>query len=1005
MNLNNDRLLLDCPKTPSDFDVCKKPDKTETQLGWKGYCLEKLDKPSVDGVTADRPCLTWMPLDFLGGEQDSFNDYPPASSTLPKFDYFYCLKEQGNAPYLAALNQTVGATPGGNPEYIDLQPDGEATLWEIEDAGGETFEYTTFYEGEPGNNIHVDTIPAETALTMMNDENKCEWQTLQVIGRPVNLRLKMHKGTCMALFHIDSMTNPDFRRINKNEIEAIIFEERQCLYGSGCISTPVPVSLYEKDKRQVIFIADPKERANFYVNQNGYTGRVKDLKLSNAYWEKTTQLGNEELYEHFYNYYSDDDKGSVWYYSNAMYFTEATEFFNPEPGIDGDSYVMNWGKVNCLTIVLHWDNQGYLKQIDFYGYAVPGDYNQNSCLADEMTVGSSNYHDPKDIKLIPYIVYKDWCVDLGRVTPENNHQQSPVFTNRLWSNSGYQISELNYGWNSVSGDGNSNLGTIRGVPFGRAGIDIDIFNEFLRSEGKHTLPVQGVGEYTYSGTPYACVNTSLSRCGRGVCMGGINSGNDCSGSPADCPDGKCIGTKVAKGEFAYNSIATVENPAEKLQEIFAKSYAIYRFDTPGGFFTGNGWSRLDNFAGGFGWYKSESEDAWDLRRTCGISPVIRGVNSNGGEINSNIAPVGGSSSVPSRGISVNGSYDRQVAAAKQYWARINFFAYNDSGDQMPLRIIRMDWEGCLNSGDCPGGSADNQYADVTLNPGAVSSYQNYKEVCAGENFGDTADGCREKYFSFNYLYTYDPSLYPDNVIDNCSDYTDGTDYNGYNEECLVFKPRAQVVDNWGICGVDPSRTHNICWNDSSKVCLAPSSGNQCTGGGSLKTDQKTVFALDDFNDPNWSDCNWANAWTNFPSEIVLLPPGTVNNAGEVAPMSLPGTGRPIPPTGGANLVGTVATYPISETVRQEVARVAPLLRILADNTDITIDPGTRVDLGTIASRLDQIIAAPDLRLTREQLVQVNQLSNILGGIIRTNPGGTVTNLGGIVTNLGNLRLP
>ncbi len=83
----------DCGTT-NNGATCQLYDKTSTQYGWAGYCLEKdlSQITKINGVNydSDYACLTWYPAGILRGEVDTFNYSVKAGYTLAENRKDYC---------------------------------------------------------------------------------------------------------------------------------------------------------------------------------------------------------------------------------------------------------------------------------------------------------------------------------------------------------------------------------------------------------------------------------------------------------------------------------------------------------------------------------------------------------------------------------------------------------------------------------------------------------------------------------------------------------------------------------------------------------------------------------------------------------------------------------------------------------------------------------------------------------------------------------------------------
>jgi hypothetical protein len=72
--------------------TCGSYDKSSTEYGWAGYCLEKDFKHNINGIGQqnDFACLTWFPAGIVRGEVDTFNYSVNAGYTLAENRNAYC---------------------------------------------------------------------------------------------------------------------------------------------------------------------------------------------------------------------------------------------------------------------------------------------------------------------------------------------------------------------------------------------------------------------------------------------------------------------------------------------------------------------------------------------------------------------------------------------------------------------------------------------------------------------------------------------------------------------------------------------------------------------------------------------------------------------------------------------------------------------------------------------------------------------------------------------------
>ncbi len=127
---------------------------------------------------------------------------------------------------------------------------------------------------------------------------------------------------------------------------------------------------------------------------------------------------------------------------------------------------------------------------------------------------------------------------------------------------------------------------------------------------------------------------------------------------------------------------------------------------------------------------------------------------------------------------------------------VQFYAYNDNGEQMPLRLILVDWGDGTDATESRGSFKNHKNSCRNFCSNAVGRACSLDEDCQDQsnpdaqclpfNFGDTSEACIDDsegangFFAFNHTYTYDAS---------CPVKTAGG--------ACVFKPSVLVKDNWG----------------------------------------------------------------------------------------------------------------------------------------------------------------------------------------------------------------
>lgn len=142
------------------------------------------------------------------------------------------------------------------------------------------------------------------------------------------------------------------------------------------------------------------------------------------------------------------------------------------------------------------------------------------------------------------------------------------------------------------------------------------------------------------------------------------------------------------------------------------------------------------------------------------------------------------------GFSVNNSTSGTLAFVNgRAPVTVSFYAYNDNGEQMPLRVVMVDWGDGSDPAESRGAFPNRKHVCRRFCSNAVGVACTFDQECQNEaapdakcepfNFGDSVDACigdsrsSNGYFTFSYTYTCE------------------------GETACVFTPTIMVRDNWG----------------------------------------------------------------------------------------------------------------------------------------------------------------------------------------------------------------
>ncbi len=226
-----------------------------------------------------------------------------------------------------------------------------------------------------------------------------------------------------------------------------------------------------------------------------------------------------------------------------------------------------------------------------------------------------------------------------------------------------------------------------------------------------------------------------------------------AGSPYSCPaNDRCIVPPVQNGapliqDDEDDTAKSLKRAVNYLHQLFAKVYNIWKWDEIESNYV------ADNAIIG-------SEGELDLasranNRWLGQCPIVQAVVSQ--ELK-NVVGSGDCSTPLYLGYySINGNDviidNRRTHALSLDWnpepvavgkeVALQFYAYNENGEQLPLRKIEIDWNDGIK----------------TIVSG---SFKNHKPICdnASQNYGDTSKACDPNLFEFKHAYTQTGSFIP-----------------------------------------------------------------------------------------------------------------------------------------------------------------------------------------------------------------------------------------------------
>lgn len=326
------------------------------------------------------------------------------------------------------------------------------------------------------------------------------------------------------------------------------------------------------------------------------------------------------------------------------------------------------------------------------------------------------------------------------------------------------------------------------------------------------------GSTTQCTTDAQCPADATARCvddpteaGRKICSAGSqNEGLDCTDNDTVCSGaGQCtfLGGQCEVGSAAYNPVAATLAP---------------------------------NFA-------------WDFSGTANTQakgPVVHAAVYNS---TTRTYTEGGD------GVTLDNASDGDLRYTGDRPVTLKFYAYNENGNQMPLRRIMVDWgdgsEPTANIGSFKNHKKEcRRYCYNTTTNAQVTqggqpivcetnltcgrSPDGTSRECRVATFGDSTDACVQDaaqgtpgYFIFTHVYRCDPG--PQNPT------WDST------AKACVFKPKVQVLDNWGWC-------NGNCADTGGRGCY-----DNVKGKDLVCSDTKSA--------------QHGSAWSSFKGRLLLTP--------------------------------------------------------------------------------------------------------------------------------------
>jgi hypothetical protein len=245
---------------------------------------------------------------------------------------------------------------------------------------------------------------------------------------------------------------------------------------------------------------------------------------------------------------------------------------------------------------------------------------------------------------------------------------------------------------------------------------------------------------------------------------------------------------------------------------------------------------------------------WDDRDTRGNAPSVWAVNTDRCYDEN-------CEEDPDHPLTLNDQNEGNIESDMFYRAYLKFYAAADK-NQLPIRRVMVDW----GDGSVPTGStSDNNFYKNHrgLEEGTETSICEKPTSDSDYAWGMNSDSCDENYFSYNHIYTCNPSRMTATCADSDGDgIYDNTPCTETGNEC-VYRPRVHIRDNWGLC--------------TGTCTVGGDSADKC-----VDNDGDISSMTNDITDrPTWDECNYRDypsssyptndPWTYYDGIITVTP--------------------------------------------------------------------------------------------------------------------------------------
>ncbi|HTM69020.1 MAG TPA: hypothetical protein VL426_07045 [Candidatus Binatia bacterium] len=898
----------DCtnPDDATDAGTCQKLTKLTHVNGWSGFCMDPDKSILVNGRPDQFNCNVWLPVDQLAGSPDNFNQFVEAGFTTDQQSLLYCAAAEGakhsgtyefplhlesggkSQPYSICVtdNQCAGrslATCTGlknnsSAGFSDMSTSNTDACAVV---GGKCVDKVATDDGVAFTN--ADNPPAQPNATMTGDGS---WNT----DFNNKTQVPANYGAC---------DRAAFKAADDNCTAAIILGG---IFGGFAGAAAGAGLCYSGIAGWCDGLATCHSRALPGGNDCTLAGSYFDTSWQDATVMEDCTMRGQGIKENdlvaVRIQFPDESNGGVngrlylypGHWKSTFEFDDNSSLGTAAgPGRNqrvGDMAIGDYGDSTspCAHILSGGvDNEDECESIEDRG----GDDGMHNCIGVEAVFDSNHNLDKirtvlchnestfsHHISASSYAMLREACTDVVQTHNASNPVQNIAWTDRLWKaqngNAGAVGLPAAFEYNHHTTRPNANPADLK--PFGPVTPSLGAVNyngqttldvrwplPVFKSEGGSPFTVlrrEGLQLWTFCGYPTATgVNSPYDP--------PMGEGSDCWSHVAADPHLPDVAHPQDPDSGTYNANAqrtaagypyaclgqcdmagmsgkTRDDGYTLLSRMFVKSFVHFNYDptSPTGLSLTAPVYHLD----GAGYDKRL------LYMNVGNAPKILTVaTGNCSQAADGLCQEG------AEGITVDlpncgGCTDYQGRVT----ASIKYYAFADR-EHMPIRRRIVDFgDGTSiletpgfykNHRGCPATGTDNAPA------GCGPEDQQCNTIPGGETavpFGLTPQSCESRYFSDRHTYTCNPQKLA--TLPACTD--PGHPYPCRDGDDCVFKPRVQVLDNWGMCngscpGGASGESGDFCFNSlgitsaSDPINLTPAAstpsltcaGSTCTVNG------------------------------------------------------------------------------------------------------------------------------------------------------------------------------